>query len=255
LTEPSVDTTGTSTEQNQQGIRIMKTINKALMAAFVAATLAPVAGLADTYTHHQGYLVDSRQNLVMSGTPGVCWHTTAWTPALAVEGCDPTNKPLAAAPPAALPVVVAAAPIPPPVPQAVRPMPVSQKFAFSGDALFAFDQSVLRPEGKLMLDELVRKLDGATYDTVHATGHTDRFGSLSYNQKLSERRAIAVKEYLVSRNVPAGRIDAEGMGQTQPVTKADECRGAKSASVIDCLQPDRRVDVQTTGAKLVAGSM
>ena len=83
---------------------------------------------------------------------------------------------------------------------------------------------------------------------------TDRFGSNEYNQKLSERRANTVKDYLVSKNVQASRIDAEGRGETQPVTKADDCRGAKSAKVIACLQPDRRVDVELTGAKTITGS-
>lgn len=222
------------------------------MAAFVATTLVPAIAMADGYVSpHQGYLVDSRGALVMSGAPGVCWHTTAWNPALAVEGCDPTNKPMAAAP-VAPPIVVAAAPVAPVPPQTTT---VSQKIAFSGDALFAFDQSVLKPEGKEMLDDLVRKIDGARYDTIVAVGHTDRFGSNAYNQKLSERRAIAVKDYLMSKNVPARRIDAEGMGETQPITKAGECAGAKTANVVACLQPDRRVDVEMTGTVIVTSSL
>jgi OOP family OmpA-OmpF porin len=93
------------------------------------------------------------------------------------------------------------------------------------------------------------QLNGATYNTIGATGHTDRFGSDTYNQKLSERRANAVKDYLVSRDIPAGRISADGKGETQPVTKAGDCLGAKSAKVIACLQPDRRVDVEVTGTQ------
>jgi OOP family OmpA-OmpF porin len=53
----------------------------------------------------------------------------------------------------------------------------------------------------------------------------------------------------VSRDIPANRIDAEAKGETQPVTKAGECLGPKSAKVIACLQPDRRVDVEVTGTK------
>lgn len=232
----------------------MKTFTKIAMAAFVAAALVPVTVLADAGdSTNQGYLVDSRGELVVSGTPGVCWHTTAWTAAGAVEGCDPVNKPVAAVP-VAPPLVVTAAPVASPVPQA-KPTQVSQKITFSGDALFAFDQSVLKPEGKTMLDELVRKLDGAKYDTILATGHTDRFGSAAYNQKLSERRAIAVKNYLMSKNVPASRIEAEGMGKTQPMTKAGDCRGMKTTNVVTCLQPDRRVDVEMTGTQIVTGSL
>lgn len=236
----------------------MKTITKILMAAFAAAALAPVTVLADAgNASNQGYLIDSWGTPVTSGTPGVCWHTTNWTAAGAVQGCDPVAKPVAVAP-LSPPIVVAAAPVAAPVaapaPQAT-PTQVTQKITFSGDALFAFDQSDLKPEGKAMLDELVRKIDGARYETILATGHTDRFGSAAYNQKLSERRAIAVKDYLMSKNVPANRIEAQGMGQTQPMTKAGDCRGAKSASVVSCLQPDRRVDVEMTGTQIVTGSL
>jgi OOP family OmpA-OmpF porin len=137
-------------------------------------------------------------------------------------------------------------------PALVKPLP--QKISFSGDALFAFDKSALKPEGKVMLDGLVSQLDGAAYDHIVATGHTDRFGSNAYNQKLSERRARAVKDYLVSKNVQASRIEAAGKGETQPVTRAGDCRGAKSTKVVACLQPDRRVDVEMNGTKAVTGS-
>ena len=147
--------------------------------------------------------------------------------------------------------VIAAAPPPAAVPPSA---PEMQKFTFSGDALFAFDKSVLKPEGKVMLDDLVQRLDGATYNTIHAIGHADRFGSNEYNQRLSERRAHAVKDYLVSKNVHASRIDAEGKGETQPVTKAGDCLGAQSSKVIACLRPDRRVDVETNGIETITSS-
>ena len=158
------------------------------------------------------------------------------------------------APPAAAPIVVAAAKPAAPVAK-VAQKPVPQKISFSGDALFAFDKSVLKPEGRVLLDGLVTQLSGATYDNIQATGHTDRFGSSAYNQKLSERRANAAKDYLASKDVMASRIDAQGKGETQPVTKAGDCKGAKSAKVIACLQPDRRVDIEMTGAKTVTGSL
>jgi OOP family OmpA-OmpF porin len=132
--------------------------------------------------------------------------------------------------------------------------PVTRKMSFSGDALFEFDKAVLKPEGKVMLDGLVTQLDGTTYDTIAAVGHTDRIGSNGYNQKLSERRAHTVKMYLEGRNVQASRINAAGRGETQPVTKAGDCLGAKSAKVIACLQPDRRVDVEVTGTRTVTSS-
>ncbi len=77
-----------------------------------------------------------------------------------------------------------------------------QKINFSADALFDFDKAVLKPEGKAMLDELTRVLQGAKYEVILATGHTDRFGTAEYNQKLSIRRANAVKDYLTSKEIP-----------------------------------------------------
>jgi OOP family OmpA-OmpF porin len=225
----------------------MKTKIKPMVAAFAAILLLPaMAQAADS--KNQGYLVNgSDSDIVMSGT-GLCWHTSDWTPARAVERCDPVNKPVAAAPVPAPAVVAAVAPAPAPA------KAVPQKISFSGDALFAFDKSVLKPEGKVMLDGLVSQLEGASYENIVATGHTDRFGSNAYNQKLSERRANTVKDYLVNKNVQAGRIDAVGKGETQPVTKPGDCRGAKSAKVVACLQPDRRVDVEMKGSKTVTGS-
>ena len=235
----------------------MKSTTRFVLAAFAATTLIPAAVLAQD-ARNQGYLVDSYGNdITTSSYTGLCWRDSDWTPARSVEPCDPTNKPVAAAPAPApkADVVAAAPPVAPaatPEPAPVKPLP--QKLSFSADALFAFDRSVLKPEGKTMLDGLVRELNGATYDVVSATGHTDRFGSNEYNQKLSERRANAVKDYLVSKDILASRIDAEGKGKTQPVTKAGECKGAKSAKVISCLQPDRRVDVEMTGTKTITGS-
>ena len=81
-----------------------------------------------------------------------------------------------------------------------------------------------------------------------------RIGRTDYNQSLSERRAVAVKDYLVSRNVLASRIEADGKGETQPVTKAADCAGRTSPKVIACLQPDRRVDVEMQGTKTIASS-
>lgn len=209
-----------------------------LVAVAIAATLIPAAAMAAN-TSNQGYLVDSRGEIVMSGF-GLCWHTGEWTPAMAIEKCDPVEKVAVAAP-----AVMAAAPAPAAAPAATP----SRKVSFSGDALFAFDKSVLKPEGIVMLDDLVNQLNGTRYDTIMITGQTDRIGSASYNQKLSERRAATVKDYLVAKNVQANRIDAEGKGETQPMTKLGDCPGAKSAKVIACLQPDRRVDVEMTGSK------
>jgi OOP family OmpA-OmpF porin len=222
--------------------------------AFAVTAAIPWAAMAEGQDSlNQGYLVDTSGAIITSGNTGLCARDSDWTPARSAEPCDPTSKPLAAVvvPPIRSVAVVAA---PPPVAVAEPARPLPQKFSFSADALFAFDKSELKPEGKTMLDGLVLKLDGATYDTISAVGHTDRFGSNEYNQKLSERRARAVKDYLVSKNIPDSRIDAAGKGETQPVTKAGDCSGPRSHGIIACLQPDRRVDVEIKGTATITGS-
>ncbi|MFN7085814.1 MAG: OmpA family protein [Burkholderiales bacterium] len=222
----------------------------------IATTTGVIAALALSATafaqdaKNQGYLVDTQgQNaIVRAAGAGVCVRTSDWTPARAVAECDPdlVKKPVAA------PKV---APPPPPAPPA-KPAPkkeppkmLPQKINFSGDALFDFDKAVLKADGKAMLDELVRVLQGAKYEVILAIGHADRIGTKAYNQKLSERRAAAVKAYLVGKGIAPNRIYAEGKGETQPVTKPGDCKGKRGKALIACLQPDRRVDVEVTGTK------
>jgi len=229
----------------------MATLKYTLTAVIVSAALVPAAGLAQF--KNEGYLLDQNANIVTSANTGLCWRTGAWTPALAVAQCDPDlvkkaeSKP-AAKTPAAPAVAAATSPAPKPKEAAVA-KPAPQKIKFAADALFDFNKSVLKPKGKTMLDDLVASLKGATYEVILAIGHTDRIGSVQYNQKLSVKRAEAVKQYLVGNGIAANRIHAEGKGKSQPVTKPGDCKGSKSQALITCLQPDRRVDVEVTGTK------
>jgi OOP family OmpA-OmpF porin len=214
------------------------------LAVSCALGLALVSGVvtAQTNTSKQGYVVDQRGEVAKSGT-GLCWRTGYWTPALAIEECDPdlVKKPPLAAAPAPLPMA-AVTPTP-------APRPASQRVKLNADTLFDFDKAVLRPAGREALDDFVSKSKDINVEVITAVGHADRFGSDSYNQKLSEQRAAAVKTYLLSKGIEANRIKTEGKGETQPVTKADDCRGAKSAKAIACLQPDRRVDIEVVGTR------
>ena len=116
-------------------------------------------------------------------------------------------------------------------------------------ALFDFDGYELRPVGRAALDDFLGSLDGATLGTIRAVGHADRLGSEGYNQILSEDRAEAVKAYLVSKGIEPGRVQAEGRGATQPVTKPGDCVGGNRARVLACLQPDRRVGIEVAGTR------
>ncbi len=218
-----------------------------VMASLAILSLGIVAGAASAQIDPAttGYLTDQRGVLAKSGY-GLCWRTGYWTPQMAIAECDPDLMPktIAAAPPAQAPARVAA-----PVPSARVAERVAERITLSANALFDFDKAVLLPAGRTALDELVAKLNSVNADVIMVAGHTDRFGTEAYNQLLSDRRAEAVKSYLVGKGIEPNRIRTEGKGETQPVTKSGECTGAKNARVIACLQPDRRAVVEVTGDK------
>jgi len=107
--------------------------------------------------------------------------------------------------------------------------------------LFNFDKYNIRQDMRNRLDKLIAGLGQADYTIIDAVGHADRIGTDEYNQKLSERRAQAVKAYLVSKGIPPTRIRATGRGKNEPVTSS--CTNMKRDAVIACLEPDRRVEV------------
>ena len=158
----------------------------------------------------------------------------------------PAPAPQAAALPAPVPMVMAA-----PVAPVVMSPPQPRRISFSADSLFGFNESRVRPEAKAGLDTFARELQGAQYDLITVEGHTDRIGSNTYNQKLSEQRAEAVKAYLVGRDgLSAAKITAVGKRETKPVTKPEDCKGNQATpKLIACLQPDRRVDFEMTGTR------
>jgi OmpA-OmpF porin, OOP family len=221
----------------------MKKLVSTVAAVLFTAACGSAFGADATIS---GYLTDQRGGVAKSAQ-GLCWRTGYWTPAMATQECDPDLLPKKAAPVAA-PAARPPAPSAPPKP-AARPTPVSQKFTLASDTLFDFDKAVVRADGKAKLDELAARIKGVDVDTVIVVGHTDRIGGDAYNMKLSLRRADAVKGYLVSKGIPANRVHAEGKGKGQPKTKAGQCKGQKSAKVIACLQPDRRVEVEIIGSR------
>ena len=150
-------------------------------------------------------------------------------------------------PPAPTPVVEAAPPPPPPAPP---PTQQPKRVSFSADALFAFDKSDLRPEGGRDLEKFGAELRGTTFERIHVYGYTDRIGSEAYNRALSQRRADAVKAFLInSAGLDGAKIEAEGRGKSDPMTKPGECAGKRSPKLIACLQPDRRVDIEVRGTQ------
>lgn len=159
----------------------------------------------------------------------------------------PAPAPVVAPAPAPTPMPVAATP--PPPPPVVAPQP--RRVQFSADSLFSFDKATMRPDGQAALDTFARDLKGARFNMITVEGNTDRLGSAAYNQKLSTQRAQAVKDYLSKTiGIDASRISAVGKGESNPMTKPEDCKGNKATpALIACLQPDRRVDVEVTGER------
>jgi OOP family OmpA-OmpF porin len=135
----------------------------------------------------------------------------------------------------------APAPEPTPAPVAAEPCkPVFETVTLSVEKLFDFNDPNMQDGAKPMLDEIATKLkDNPDFKLVMITGHADRIGSADYNQKLSEKRAQDVKDYLVSQGVDASRLQVVGKGESEPVVACDGVKSRKA--LIECLQPNRRV--------------
>lgn len=216
----------------------MKTakLTQALVAAALGLTVTAVGAQVP---NNDGHLFDTRGVVAKSGF-GLCWKTTRWTPAMAVAECDPdlVKKP---APPAPAPAAKPAAP--------AKPKMCNFSYALQTDATFAFGKSDLNAAGKDQLDKnVIAKLGNcASVKLMLVTGHTDRIGSHETNQKLSEKRAEAVKAYLVSKGAKADSLETMGAGKTQavPGVKCDDKQPRKK--LIACLAPNRRVVVEVQG--------
>ena len=221
----------------------MKKLNKVALL-FATAALATAAGAQTRVTAADGgNRIDNWQNgtselVWKNGTNELCWRDANWTPATAAKGCDGALVPVAATPPApvAAPAAPAARPAPAPAPQP----PAATKVTYAADAFFDFDKSVLKAEGKAKLDDLVGKVKGINLEVIIAVGHTDSVGTDAYNQRLSVRRAEAVKAYLVSKGIEKNRVYTEGKGEKQPVADNRTAEGRAK---------NRRVEIEVVGTR------
>lgn len=219
-----------------------------LAVAMTAGLCAGASFAADVeMPGNTGYAVDQRGMVARSGT-GLCWRTGFWTPAMAIAACDPDlvqKAPAAAAPPRS--AAPAAPPAAPAAAAPAKPKKCNFSATFQQDETFAFNTAALTPAAMAKLDrDVIGKLGTcASVDMLLVTGHTDRLGSHAYNQKLSERRAEAVLNYLKGKGANAKDTETMGAGKTQPVKSCDD--GLKRAQLIECLAPNRRVVVEVTG--------
>jgi OOP family OmpA-OmpF porin len=149
-----------------------------------------------------------------NGDGTLCWRDSNWTPATAAKGCDGWIAPKVAV--------------------------AQSKITLQADTLFDFDKSALKPEGKAVLDKVVASINGIKLEVVVAVGNTDSIGTDAYNLALGQRRAMAVKVYLISKGIPAGRIYTESKGKSNPVA---------SNKIAEGRALNRRVDLEVVGTK------
>ncbi len=208
-------------------------IAKILASASVLAVTAASAGVTPNLFDSSGKAVKDSQ--------GQCVQVLT-----SIDNADCVEKKVE--PPKPAPVVavepakpvVPVAPVAPPAPvaPAAPPAPVKQTVTLQAESLFDTGKSVLKPGGKKSIDDAVAKMYTLDVETIIATGHADSTGNKAANQKISERRAAAVKEYMVSKGIPAAKITTIGKGDTQPVASNKTAAGRAK---------NRRVDLEFKG--------
>lgn len=217
----------------------------AFIATFSIA-MSPVLAqtMAEVQARHgsSAYLQDQRGGVIRNPF-GLCWRSGTWTPADAVIGCDGQLTPPIAnptAPEPALPTVAPQAQLPAP------PAPCDFTVTLANDETFGFNQATLgKAARKRIDDEVIGKLAScATIERLTVRGHADRLGAPQYNQRLSERRASSIANYLRDKGNFA-KIEIVGLGETEPVTSC--ASGLPRRTLIDCLAPDRRVVIEIQG--------
>ncbi len=215
---------------------------------------AALAALGTAAMAEPGYVTQGSGSGPVTSPFGLCWHSGDWDATKAAAPCDAV--PRASTPPAPVARAAEPAPAPAPEPQAIATpaprAPTLEKVTLSTDVLFDFNKAELKESGKQKLDELAGRVSDASVEEVQATGHADRIGTDEKNQKLSEARAQAVKDYLGGK-VATQNIQAVGKGESEPVTgeACSKMGPEKKANrkLVDCLQPDRRVDIEVFGTR------
>ena len=201
---------------------------KQISQSLVLVGLGVVSGLGYTAP---GYVDNDGASVVRTGS-GDCLHTARWSIANAIAECDPEIVA------ARDQTEVAAVEI------------VLQSVRLEADTLFEFDSDELTADGTRLLDDLVGSLTapGLEEQKLQITGYADRIGEDDYNLELSQRRASAVRDYLVSRGVPPDYIEAGGQGSANPLVG---CEGERGAALVECLAPNRRTEVEFSAMETV----
>lgn len=243
-------------------------LNITLASAVMAIALSPALGNAQS---NAGYLSVASGGVLKATGAGVCVRSGQWTPALATPECDPDIAKPAPAPakPAAAPAKPASAPAPAPqkaaaaaapakpAPAAKKPEPlnIEEKIELQG---MAFNKADMTDDNKKELDQFFEMLSKPAKEPVArqevalgaviVTGHSDRIGAMKLNMKLSEQRAITVRDYITSKGIDQKLIFWEGKGPKQPIPVTKFCDNKMNRKqLIECLAPNRRVTVEVVG--------
>ncbi len=241
-------------------------LNITLASAVMAIALSPALGNAQS---NAGYLSVASGGVLKATGAGVCVRSGQWTPALATPECDPDIAKPAPAPakPAAAPAKPASAPAPAPqkaaaapakpAPAAKKPEPlnIEEKIELQG---MAFNKADMTDDNKKELDQFFAMLSKPAKEPVArqevalgaviVTGHSDRIGAMKLNMKLSEQRAITVRDYITSKGIDQKLIFWEGKGPKQPIPVTKFCDNKMNRKqLIECLAPNRRVTVEVVG--------
>jgi OmpA-OmpF porin, OOP family len=200
---------------------------------------------------NDGYARDPSGQVVKNPF-GLCWRTPHWSPEKAIADCDPdyVAKPQPRRVEAPAPALAPAPAPAPKVAEVVQPTPVAsaplapmrrtESVTLGADTSFDTGKADLKSEGQAKLDQLAVKLKEVRYDSITVVGHTDNVGTDVANQKLSLRRANAVKAYLASHGIDAAKIKTAGRGKTSPIADNKTVQGRAR---------NRRVEVQINGTR------
>lgn len=216
-----------------------KTLSRHPLAFFVSSVLLSASAFAANVSEPTGYLTDSRGSVVMTGN-GLCVETA--TPQ--IVHYSPECGKRAPEAPSTSDVRVADTSPATTLNTYVEPMKEAKAdtiMTLRSDALFDFDKAVLKPAGKMKIDSDLHKLGPSNLrgliGAISVSGHTDSVGTDNYNAKLGQRRACAIKNYLVSLGVPAEQIMAISFGEKRPVATNKTAEGRAQ---------NRRVEIEFT---------
>lgn len=194
----------------------------------LALLLAGLGSVSTAVSAETGYVDDSSGSVIRTGY-GDCVHTDRWSIPNAIAECDPeivAKRDGAAV--AAVEVVM---------------VTMTNPIRLEADTLFSFDSADLTEEGKAALNDMLSQLSAESLQQqkLQIRGYADEIGTPDYNLGLSQRRAAAVRDYLVSRGMVSDYIAMEGLGEADPVVN---CSGKRGNTLIECLAPNRRTEIE-----------